>query len=250
MTPPDAARLSRLIVTLLLCAFCVIAEAACTSVRQEVEGPHGVLGYRSVHALFYVIPVGDGVVLVDAGFDRSGAAVREAVAGRKIKAVFITHSHVDHWSGAHVAGDAPVYVSVDDGAVMRGEREHRALVNHIADHQWPQPDLPANLRVVSDGEAIVVDEEVFIAHVLPGHTEGSVAWQWREVLFSGDAVLGDADGVAVGPPLVSDDRRRARRSVGRLWGEDIGVLLDGHNGRTDDAAKKLSRFVADKSETP
>jgi hydroxyacylglutathione hydrolase len=250
MTCTLPARFFKRFVTLCGVVTPVVALCACTSVRQEVEGPHGVQGYRSVHALFYVIPVGDGVVLVDAGFDPSGAAVREAVAGRAIKAAFITHSHVDHWSGAHVAGDAPVYVSVEDGAAMRGEREHQAIINHIADHQWPRPELPANMRLVNDGDQIVVDEEVFIARVLPGHTEGSVAWQWRDVLFSGDAVLGDEDGVAVGPPLVSDDRRRARRSVGRLWGEDIGVLLDGHNGRSDGAAQKLSRFVADKSDDP
>lgn len=213
----------------------------------EVQGPHGVVGFRSGHALFYVVPVDSGVVLVDTGFDATGEDLLRAVAGRPIRGVLITHSHVDHWSGVHVVGAAPVYAGATEVATMRGLRSHRDFLNHLADRQWPRPMLPANLRSVEDGAAVELGGENFTPRVLPGHTAGSVVWLWRDVAFTGDALLFGDDGLA---RIVSQDVRRARHSVSLLWGSDIAVILDGHDGRADDAIARIERLIHTDTDEP
>ena len=227
---------------------CFVA-AGCVSLPPAVDGPHGVRAVRSGHALFYVVPVDDGgVVLVDTGFDSSGADVVAAAAGRPIRAVLITHSHVDHWSGVHVVGDAPVFAGPRDVEAMRGLRHHRGCLNYAADFNFPRPQLPADLRAVDDGVALELGGETFTPVVLPGHTAGSVVWLWRDVAFTGDAVMIDGDGLGLAPAVVSDDVRQARRSVSKLWGVDVEVILDGHTGRGDHAQARLQRFLREHDE--
>lgn len=232
-------------------AFVVFVASGCAHVdvggAAEVDGGHGVEGFRSAHALFYVVPVGDdGVVLVDTGFDESGVDLKNALRGRRVRAVLITHAHIDHWAGTATLGDdVVVYAGADDVLAMQGKREHRALLQQLITHLLPQPKLPAHLHGVEDGAVVDVDGEVFVARHLPGHTAGSVVWLWRDVAFTGDAFSGDGDSVGFAPPILSDDDAEARRSIARLWGIDASVLLDGHGGRTDDAAAHLQRFLAD-----
>jgi glyoxylase-like metal-dependent hydrolase (beta-lactamase superfamily II) len=99
---------------------------------------------------------------------------------------------------------------------------------------------------VGDGDVVELGGARFVARHLPGHTGGSIVWRFREVAFSGDAILrrDDAVGLGVGSSVISDDERAARAAVSRLWGDDIAVILDGHHGRIDDATAKLARFVA------
>jgi hydroxyacylglutathione hydrolase len=209
-----------------------------------VEGPHAVTGHRSAHALFYVVPVTGGVVLVDSGFDDAGVDIAAAVAGRPVLGVLITHGHVDHWSGLATV-DAPVWAGAADVEVMQGRRRFRPLVQQIGAALTPRPPR-GRLRGVVDGDVVELGGERFVARHLPGHTGGSIVWRWRDVAFSGDAILGRDDdvGVGVGSSLISDNEKAARAAVSRLWGDDIAILLDGHHGRVDDATAKLAHFVA------
>ncbi len=218
-------------------------NSATSSQSATVQGPHGVTGHRSRHALFYVVPVAGGVVLVDSGFDDSGADIADAVAGRAVLGVLITHAHVDHWSGLQTI-DAPVWAGARDVEVMQGRRRFRPLIQQLGEAFTPSPPRGA-LRPVVDGDVIELAEERFVARHLPGHTGGSIVWRWRDVAFSGDAIMhrNDEIGVGVASSLISDDEKAARSSVSRLWGDDIAVLFDGHHGRIDNATAKLARFV-------
>lgn len=221
----------------------------------EVVGPDGVLGFRSVHALFYVVPIaalhGGGVVLVDTGFDESGADLAHAIAGRKVRAVLLTHSHVDHWSGVATLGDVPVYIGTADADLLEGRRRYRSFAQTLVSVFWPTPALPTRLIPVVDQQVVKLDGfdrngdgDVFVARHLPGHTAGSTVWLWRDIAFTGDALFGDDDGgVSMAPALLSDDDDDARAAVSALWGIDATVLLDGHGGRTDDAAAHIGRTL-------
>lgn len=68
------------LVLLLLVSSCAATPPSTSSATTpEVGGgPQGVTGHRSGHALFYVVPVNGGVVLVDSGFDDSGTDIAAA----------------------------------------------------------------------------------------------------------------------------------------------------------------------------
>lgn len=230
---------------LALLAVVGCATVGVKEVANAVEGPDDVIGFRSGHALFYVVPVDGGVVLVDTGFDESGADIAAAVGGRTVKAVLLTHAHVDHWSGVSALGDVDVYVGSADGALLRRERTYRSLTQQLITVAWPTPQLPTKLHDVADGAVVEVGADRFVALALPGHTPGSTVWLWRDIAFSGDAVFGDGGSVDVAPAVLSDDDAQARRSIARLWGASQHVLLDGHGGRTDDLPSHVQRFLDD-----
>jgi glyoxylase-like metal-dependent hydrolase (beta-lactamase superfamily II) len=123
---------------------------------------------------------------------------------------------------------------------------------------WPSPALPPRLIPVVDHQVIALDDDhddddgvaddgdgdFFVARHLPGHTASSTVWLWHDIAFTGDALFGDEDGgVSMAPALLSDNDDAARAAVSVLWGATVTVLLDGHGGRTDDAAGHIAGYL-------
>lgn len=207
------------------------------------EAPHGITGHRSAHAFFYVVPVNGGVVLVDCGFDADAVAVKAAVGDRRVLGVLITHGHTDHWAGAAQA-HAPVFIGAKDAPLLTGGRHSVGLLPHIGEHQLPRPPLPDEIVAIHDGDDVYLGGARFHAIGLPGHTPGSTAWLYKDVLFTGDAVLGERGSLTLAPQVFSDDATRALRSVLRLKSVAFSTVLDGHNGMTKDAKRALRPLLA------
>lgn len=211
---------------------------------ERTVAPHGIEVACSRGTLNYIVPVEGGVVLVDAGFEEGGEAIRRVLDGRQVLAVLLTHAHIDHRAAAHVF-DAPVYVGEADVPWFDDDWYLHAVGPALGRRVWDKPPKPADLRGVRDGEALDIGGVRFVAHAVPGHTPGSTAWQFRDVLFTGDAVQSPhGDDIYPAPWTVTEDRRRAWRSVRRLLDVDFTTLLDGHYGRADDA-KRLIRAALD-----
>src|SRR5271157_664768 len=92
--------------------------------------------------------------------------------GLKVKAIVITHAHIDHIGGAEklkAATGAPVYMNEND----------RFLAANLAmQAAWlgvPTPDDPGVDVAARDGDVILLAQTGF--HVLhtPGHTPGSIS---------------------------------------------------------------------------
>jgi glyoxylase-like metal-dependent hydrolase (beta-lactamase superfamily II) len=202
--------------------------------RPAVVGPDGIRGYRSVHALFYVVPLpdSDGVVLVDAGFENDGATVLRAVGRRRVEGILLTHSHADHWAGAHVFKDVPVYVGRADVGRILGSPPNRAPLAWVGERALVLPPVPRNLVPVDDGTPVCFRGTCFTAVSMPGHTPGSTAWLAPGgLLFLGDAAMHEDD-PAVLLAVVGEDSAAARRSAARLATLPVTVILDGHDGMT------------------
>lgn len=203
---------------------------------RRVEARHGVIGGREADGFFYVVPATDGVVLVDTGEDEGGRLLRSLVAGRRVLAIVVTHAHHDHYAAASQF-DAPVFVGADDIPRMEGKTQHQGAIQT----QWRAqnggkdrlPPLPRDLRPVVDGQVLTFGELTFEAIALPGHTPGSTAFRFKELLFGGDAAMaieGRIEPIADG---YSDDPNAARRAVERLRRVPFEVVLDGHHGVTE-----------------
>jgi len=215
---------------------------AAGSAKPAVSGPYGIEGYQAGHAYFYVVPIVGGVVLVDTGAEDSAETVLAAVAGRPVKAILLTHGHRDHFQGAYRLGDVPTYAHRRDILRVLGREKSRGPLPGLLDRIfWPLPP-PQHMLPVRAGENLTIDGATFAAIHLPGHTAGGLAWLYRDVLFSGDALLG-GEKIGLSPFFFSDDSDEALRSARKLLNVPFKVMLDGHTGRTDDADSKLRDFL-------
>ena len=126
--------------------------------------------------------VGDDreVLVIDAGHD--DAPIVEAVAGRRVTAILLTHGHNDHIDSAVALRervDAPIMLHPDD----------RMLWDMVYADDTPDHDLAhgATLRVAG--------HELGVIHT-PGHSPGSCCFrdEGSGLVFSGDTLFNGGPG--------------------------------------------------------
>jgi glyoxylase-like metal-dependent hydrolase (beta-lactamase superfamily II) len=207
---------------------------------------------------WYIVDGGaDGVTLVDAGLpkytDELEASVHGAGrSGSDIKAVILTHGHIDHIGMAHALARAGVAVHLHpaDAALAADpklhEPESRALpyLRYLtpwafAVHAVRQGALrPASMppqRPLADGDVVDAPGRPRVIHA-PGHTAGSVVLEFPEhgVVFLGDLLCTVSVGTGrPAPPqlqtrMSNANSAQALDSLDLLAGVEARTALPGH----------------------
>lgn len=159
------------------------------------------------------------VAIVDPGPDLPEHldALIEALAGRKLVAIMCTHTHRDHSpaaaplserTGAPIIGCGPLSLET---------------VGPRADAAFDSDYRPSH--VLGDGEAIDVDGVPLAAVATPGHTSNHLCFAYRDVLFSGDHVMGWSTTV-IFPP--DGDMAAYMASLDKLRQRDDRVYYPAH----------------------
>ncbi len=194
-----------------------------------------------------------GDVLVDAGLTLHAGAVLKAVKGRTIRALTLTHAHLDHAGGARKVAttlSVPYWAGARDAAAASSGTAVMAvaLPGALAGVAQKIADFPGHPvdRRLSEGDELAVG---FVVLDTPGHSPGHVSY-WREadrILVCGDVLNGmnlltTVPGLHTPPaaftPSVSDNLASAKR-LAELRPEQV---LFGHGPilRDPDA---LTRFA-------
>lgn len=133
-----------------------------------------VLG--SVSTTMYAITTSEGLVLIDAGYPDQANSVllpqlkRLGLDESKIKYVFLTHGHVDHYG-------ASKYLQEKYGTRIVLSAEDWDLVDPPAKSGKQRAnDAPKHDMVITDGQMLTIGDFSITAFTVPGHTPGTLGY--------------------------------------------------------------------------
>lgn len=198
-----------------------------------------------------------GDVLVDTGLRASARKLLQALEGRSLRAIALTHAHGDHGGSARrLASELglPVWAGAADrdatetGRAVKKPPFDRTGLSTVAGVLGDFPGVPV-ARELREGDELAAG---FTVLDTPGHSPGHVSL-WREsdrVLVCGDVffnmhLLTTVPGLRQPPGPFTFDPAQNRLSERRLAALAPRVVGFGHGPvLAQETAAKLSRFVA------
>lgn len=137
-------------------------------------------------------PETSDAVLVDPGEEAGLFLRRIASENLTLKAIWLTHGHVDHVDGVRrVVEDtgAEVYLHPGDLKLYDNYVAQRARFGLRVEDALPPPD-----HELAHGDELFVGECPFAVRHVPGHSKGGVAFVGDGMVFSGDALFAGSIG--------------------------------------------------------
>jgi glyoxylase-like metal-dependent hydrolase (beta-lactamase superfamily II) len=214
---------------------------------DRIEPAPGVTGVSTGRSLAWILRTRRGAALIDTGMEKDARAVMDelraqGLSASQVHSILLTHAHPDHWGGVAAFPGARIYAGEGDVPILQGKASLKGPMAGMLGGMMPPP--LAAVEPVRDGQVLDLDGEQVLAIALPGHTPGTTAYLWKDLLFSGDALLGRGAAEVTTPPwLFSEDSGQAKRSLAKLREVPFTRMADGHIGATADARSRLLRLL-------
>jgi glyoxylase-like metal-dependent hydrolase (beta-lactamase superfamily II) len=168
--------------------------------------------------------------------DPAGGAERvlEAIGGRDVAAVVLTHGHFDHLGAATEvmeATGAPLWVHEADAEAVSSAWKNGARLFGFSDAA-PEPD-----RRLADGDELWADGLLLCVLHTPGHTPGGISLLGDGHLFCGDTVFAGSVGRTDFPGGSARELRRSIETKIAVLPDDT-VVHPGHGPDTTVGAER------------
>ncbi len=187
----------------------------------------------------------DSVAVIDPGpLDRTHlAALLDAVGGRRVSHILVTHSHLDHSPLARPLSDAtgaPVIAFGDSSAgrseVMQPLAANGALGGGEGVDQDFAPDV-----LICTGDMVTGDGWQLEALHTPGHFGNHMCFLWGDAAFTGDHMMGWASSL-VSPP--DGDLTDFMASCAKLVASPMRQAYAAHGAPIPDAQSRIAELIA------
>ncbi|QLY39529.1 MBL fold metallo-hydrolase [Hujiaoplasma nucleasis] len=160
----------------------------------------------------YLLIKQDSVLVIDPGFNGQEILNFLNVNQLNLLAICLTHAHYDHIRDSQMILDShhiPIYIH---------ERDYEALFNSTANYSKTfgfdfKLDFKLNIVKIQDQEEILIQDELIRVIHTPGHTFGSVMYEYMNHIFSGDTIFYDSIGRT---DLFSGNFNAIRRSLNMI----------------------------------
>lgn len=180
---------------------------------------------------------GAAVAVIDPGppDERHLEALVQAVSGRRVSHILVTHTHRDHSPlarpFARAVGDPPILAA----------RPPQRTIHASGDCEEDEDDIFAPDVELSDGQVISGDDWTLEIVATPGHASNHLAFAFREenALFCGDHIMGWSTTI-VAPP--DGDMAAYMASLDRVIAQDFAVLWPTHGAPINDPAPFLAAY--------
>jgi len=210
------------------------AVAVAPNVRRLTAANGGPFTFTGTNS--FIIGAG-AVAILDPGPDDPGhvRALLDAVAGERVEAILVSHTHRDHSPGARFlrqATGAPVMAAGPHVAARPLQSGEVNRLDASADHDF-MPD-----EILADGAQIAIGDVMLEAVATPGHTANHLAFSLADagILFSGDHVMAWSTTVVAPPDGAMGDYMA---SLERLLARGERLYLPAHGGPVADPARYL-----------
>ncbi|MCC5957681.1 MAG: MBL fold metallo-hydrolase [Natronohydrobacter sp.] len=161
----------------------------------------------------------------------------------ELRAILVTHAHLDHSPLArrlNQATGAPV-MAFGDARAGRSARMTRLAETGLVGGGEGVDDLFQPDHCLRDDEIVHLGEDRIRAIWTPGHFGNHLSFAWRGAVFSGDHVMGWSS-TLVSPP--DGDLAAYMQALDRLEVEQARVLYPGHGAPVLDPAHRIGELRA------
>lgn len=210
-----------------------------------------------VIANIYILADDDGLTLIDAGLPRSEKKILAYVANlgksaSDVKRIILTHSDLDHvgaLTALQTATGARTYASqIEADAIAIGKPSRKANPPGFSLQRFLFKLLSPFFRarpfqideILADGQTLPVLGGLRVI-ATPGHTPGHISLfaPVPGVLFCGDSMVVDENGLRGSRPAVTWDETRAKASVQKQAELGASIVCSGHGPVVKDATGKF-----------
>lgn len=203
--------------------------------REMVQGVYAV---QDSYVNLFLIKIKDTYVAIDAGNNQKKvrqALVRLKIDPKRIAAVFLTHSDVDHIAACALFENATIYLAQAEEQMVNGQT-HRFL--------FMKNKLKSTYELLEDHQILNISGLKIKGILTPGHTPGSMCFLVNDTyLFAGDT-MGIKNGEVTGfNDFFNMDSRRQAQSLAQLAAlSGVKYIFTAHYGFSDSPEIAFSRW--------
>lgn len=223
-----------------------VAEHVAPGLRRILAPNPSPMTFRGTNT--YLLGDADLCVIDPGPADpRHLAALLAAIGAAPLRAIVVTHSHLDHSPLARPlaqATGAPVLGYGDSEAGRSDVMRALAAAGMEGGGEGVDRGFRPDARL-ADGETLAGRDWKIRAIHTPGHFGNHICLRWGDAIFSGDHAMGWASSL-VSPP--DGDMGDYLRSCDLLLREGARVLHPGHGPAVTDPAARLRWLVSHRQE--